>query len=147
MAITHALLQTSTLEIIEKVDATKRFRSGTPPTLKPEKDLHWVPYIVEDTPSFDPLTQIQENPVETITKHEIRLSTRVRQINAEERNNRDSDNDKYFIANSSSAEAVWILIELISGLLDKEIINEADFSPKVKKAYENIKKRVDRAKV
>ena len=147
MAHTHALLQTSTLDVLERVDAATRFRTGEPPLLQPEKDMHWVPYIYAEEPSFDPLTQVRSKPVEAVTKHEITNTVTVRQMNAAERAARDSHNDNDYIIEEAKTKAMWVLIELIDELLDQEIITASNFTPKVRKAYRDLKERVDRAKV
>jgi hypothetical protein len=87
----YALVKISTSEVKQIVDRDKQFRSGTPPQLKPAKDLKWLPYS-KVKPSYDAETQVREGPVELVTSTEVSHTWTVRAKTAQELDD-DADND------------------------------------------------------
>jgi hypothetical protein len=85
-----ALIQPSSDDVIQVVDGEKRFRSGLPPGLKPDKDLKWLPYV-KVYPPFNNSTQIRTGPVDTVTDTDVTREWTVRNKTAQELDD-DKDN-------------------------------------------------------
>ena len=79
----YALIKTSTSEVKEIVDGDKRFRTGEPPVLNSDKDLHWLTFVKVD-PDVDHATQIKTGPVDTITATKATRTWTVKQKTVEE---------------------------------------------------------------
>ena len=83
----YALIKTSTSKVKEVVDGDKNFREGTPPTLKPAKDLHWLPFVKVD-PDVDHDTQIKTGPVDVVSKTKVTRTWTVKSKTAQELDDR-----------------------------------------------------------
>lgn len=79
----YVLLRNVDDSIVEEVDGDRRFRSGEPPVLKPEKGLRWLPIIVTN-PTYDGNTQVKEGPVVTVNATDVTRVWTVRDKTAQE---------------------------------------------------------------
>jgi hypothetical protein len=86
----YVLLQNSDDSILEEVDGDKRFRSGTPPTLRPEKGMRWLPITITN-PAHDGTTQVKEGPVLTINADNVTRVWTVRDKTAQELDEIEND--------------------------------------------------------
>lgn len=107
-----ALIRTSTQKVLEVVNGAKRFRTGQPPELPLEKDMHWLPIIRVD-PSVDDDKQIKTGPVVTVSKSAVTYTWTVtnkttKEIDASQAANRD-------------------ITDIINALVSNEILTSSSF--------------------
>jgi hypothetical protein len=128
----HILLRNSDDVILEEVDGDKRFRSGKPPILKPEKGLRWLPLIIVDPP-FDLTTQNRTGPVDVLTVTEL---TRTFSISAKSATEMQDEADTA----SATGPAV---ASIINTLVNASVLNSTDFDADLILQV-NAKNRLDR---
>jgi hypothetical protein len=98
----YALIQTSTSTVQDVVNGDAQFRSGTPPTLLPGKDLHWLPFVKVD-PDVDHDTQIKTGPVDVVSKTKVTRTWTVKSKTAQEL---DVDKDSVTLATMFGVKAL-----------------------------------------
>jgi hypothetical protein len=79
----YVLLQNSDDSILEEIEGDKRFRSGVPPILKPEKGLRWLPITITN-PDYNGAIQVKEGPVLTVNTDNVTRVWTVRSKTAQE---------------------------------------------------------------
>ena len=103
-----ALLKNSDDEIIQEVEGDKRFRSGKPPTLKPEKGIRWLA-LVTIKPDADGNTQVRTGPVDVVTATKVTRTWTVRSKTAAELS-ADKDDQAERIVTSEGCQALLLAL-------------------------------------
>jgi hypothetical protein len=120
----YVLLRNADDEILEEVDGDIRFRSGTPPTLRPEKGMRWLPFIVTN-PIYDATTQVKEGPILTVNADNV---TRVWTVRSKTAQELDEDKDKIAIS------ILRLVKPLITALNDGTFISGSNYTNSQMKA-------------
>tara|TARA_R110000823_G_scaffold153379_1_gene284099 strand:+ start:306 stop:695 length:390 start_codon:yes stop_codon:yes gene_type:complete len=114
----YALIKTSTSEVKEIVDGDKRFRTGEPPALNSDKDLHWLTFVKVD-PDVDHATQIKTGPVDVVSRSRLTRTWTVRD---------KTDKELDDIINANVTDRYNHLSPLIDSLNDKSFVVGSEYT-------------------
>jgi hypothetical protein len=81
----YVLVDDTTKAVLQEVEGDKEFRTGSPPDL-PLKPFSWLPLVIVNPP-VDWMTEVKEDPFETVTDTEVTRTWVVRAKTAEELSN------------------------------------------------------------